>query len=76
MFVTTPNLAVSPTETFPKKFLKREISSTCFYRFPDLYVEKLFDICSDSTPVEEGLTGITVLGAFLALKMDIVELRG
>jgi hypothetical protein len=39
-------------------------------------VEKLFDICSDSTPVEEGLTGVTVYGAFLALKMDKVELRG
>jgi hypothetical protein len=43
-----------------QKILEREISSTCFYRFSDMYVEKLFDICSDSTPVEEGLTGITV----------------
>ena len=60
MFVTIPTLAVSPTETLPKKILEREISSTCFYRFPDIYVEKLFDICSDSTPVEEELTGVTV----------------
>ena len=36
-------------------------------------MEKLFDICSDSTPVEEGLTGVTVQGAFLALKMVKVE---
>jgi hypothetical protein len=56
----TPTLAVSPTETFQKKFLEREIFSTCFYRFPDMYVEKLFDICTDSTPVAEGLTGVTV----------------
>jgi hypothetical protein len=39
-------------------------------------VEKLFDICSDSTPVEEGLTGVTVQVAFLALKMAEIELRG
>jgi hypothetical protein len=60
MLGATPTLAISPTETFQKKFLEREISSTCFYRFPEIYVEKLFDICSDSTPVEEGLTGVTV----------------
>jgi hypothetical protein len=41
-----------------------------------MYVEKLFDICADSTPVEEGLTGVTVQGAFLALKIDKVGLRG
>jgi hypothetical protein len=60
MLGATPTLAVSPTETFSKKFLEREISSTCFYRFPEIYVEKLFDIRPDSTPVEEGLTGVTL----------------
>ena len=44
----------------PKKIHECEISSTCFYRFPEIYVEKLFDICSDSTPVEEGPAGVTV----------------
>ena len=60
MFITTSSIAVSLTETFPKKIIEREISSTCFYRFPDMYVEKLFYICLDSTPVEEGFTGVTV----------------
>jgi hypothetical protein len=56
-----------------KKSLRHENSSTYFGRFSELYMEKLFDICSDSTPVEEGLTGVTVQGAFLALKMVKVE---
>jgi hypothetical protein len=60
MLGAAPTFAVSPTETFPKKFLEREISSTCFYRFPEIYVEKLFDICSNSTPVEGGLISVTV----------------
>jgi hypothetical protein len=60
MLITTSSIAGSLTETFPKKFIEREISSTCFYRFPGIYVEKLLDICTDSTPVEEGLTGVSV----------------
>jgi hypothetical protein len=60
MLISTSSIAVSLTETFPKKILEREISSTCFYRFPEIYVEKLFDICSDSTAVEEGLTSVKV----------------
>jgi len=47
-----------------KKFLERENFSTCFDRFLEIYVKKFFDICSDETPVEKGLTGITVMKCF------------
>jgi hypothetical protein len=43
-----------------KKSFWHESISTCFGCFSEIHAEKLFDICPDSTPIEEGLTGVTV----------------
>ena len=45
----------------PKKIsLARKFLDIFCGRFSEIHVEKLFDICTDSIPVEEGLTDVTV----------------